>query len=719
MAESRLNVIIDPKGARTGASEVNRALGSMRSNASRALNAMRSGFSKLRSVLFNFKTLIAGIGGGLLIKSFIDAAATTEQFQVRLQVLLGSMKEGKALFRDMADFASRVPFEFENIMEAATSLAGVLEGGRKEIARYMPLIGDLAAASGLDIKTVTEQVIRMFSAGAGAADLFRERGILAMLGFQSGVSYTAEETKKILIQAWEEPASKFRGATDLLAKTWAGGMSMLKDKWFAFRNDIMEGGLFNYLKALTGVINKELVGAMGNSKEAGKKLATTLINGFENVTIAAAGAVDKIEGMFSGITGIIEKTENFFTAWSGGGELIGAAIAEIQNGALKLSDVLAMTPEELGKALADLNVKIDGYDAAIGKLSPRQIAWQKKLQEIRKEFKELQNGLDGTSSKVETFRKGAAEAADSTKTWSQAMRKLNNELFQPEIQESKAFDDYANKLNMLAQMYGTTSEKYQEAVDRLTEKYLQLENVASGSTARAKAEIGDMRDVFVEKMDDMEMAVRGWGNDFTNKLTDVVMIGKANFSDLANSIIRDMIRMYIQAQITLPLMKAISAYAGTAGTAFRYDTNMGSQQTQMLAQQDAGLYHGGGIVGSDSPASRRLFPAGLFASAQRFHSGLLPNEFPAVLQKGEAVLTPGQLRAVAGAGKTNVTINVIEGRGTQVEVQQGQDENGDLTIDIITESIEARMGRNIQRGDGLAPVLESTYNLNRGQRALR
>ena len=75
----------------------------------------------------------------------------------------------------------------------------------------------MAAAAGVGIETATEQIIRMYSTGAASADLFRDRGILAMLGFKSGVHYTAEETKKMLWEAFDSPISKIRGATKELS----------------------------------------------------------------------------------------------------------------------------------------------------------------------------------------------------------------------------------------------------------------------------------------------------------------------------------------------------------------------------------------------------------------------------------------------------------------------------------------------------------------------
>jgi hypothetical protein len=53
------------------------------------------------------------------------------------------------------------------------------------------------------------------------------------------------------------------------------------------------------------------------------------------------------------------------------------------------------------------------------------------------------------------------------------------------------------------------------------------------------------------------------------------------------------------------------------------------------------LFHDGGSVGSDSTVQRAFNPA-IFIGAPRFHDGLGDDEFPAVLQRGERVLTAQQ-----------------------------------------------------------------------------
>jgi hypothetical protein len=243
-----------------------------------------SGVKSVKDSVFSLKGLLAGglgaLGLGVLGKSFLDASRTTENFRIRLGVLLGSVKEGNRLFDEMAKYAAKVPFEYEEIMASATQLAGILKGGVKEIKEWMPLIGDLAAAAGLDIKTTTEQVSRMLSAGAASADLFRERGILAMLGFQAGVSYSADETKKKLMEMWQAPESRFRGATEKLAQGFDGIMSMIADKWFAFRNKLMDSGAFTGLKETFKAINAVLDKAFDSGKvdEWAARIGTAVVD---------------------------------------------------------------------------------------------------------------------------------------------------------------------------------------------------------------------------------------------------------------------------------------------------------------------------------------------------------------------------------------------------------------------------------------------------------
>ena len=257
---SKLEIIIEASGRRAAkeiASFAKQSGMRMKKMADQSEAAFKRVTQQVFSLKGAFVTLTGGYGLGRVAASFLDAARTTENYKTRLQVLLGSVEEGNRLFHEMANYASRVPFQYKEIMGAATQLTAIMKGGVDEVKQWMPMIGDLAAASGFSIQQVTEQVIRMYSAGAASADLFRERGVLAMLGFQAGVSYSAEETRKKMWEAWQKADSQFRGATEKMADDWDGIVSMISDKWFQLRNLIMEAGVFDELKKQLSDLNEK------------------------------------------------------------------------------------------------------------------------------------------------------------------------------------------------------------------------------------------------------------------------------------------------------------------------------------------------------------------------------------------------------------------------------------------------------------------------------
>lgn len=96
-----------------------------------------------------------------------------------------------------------------------------------------------------------------------------------------------------------------------------------------------------------------------------------------------------------------------------------------------------------------------------------------------------------------------------------------------------------------------------------------------------------------------------------------------------------------------------------------------------------GRYHTGGIVGVDSVPGRYVHPA-YFDDAPRFHSGgIMPGEYPAILQRGEGVFTKAQMAALGRGGASGVTVVVNNNAGDDVSVgepRRGAD--GGLQIDV-------------------------------------
>ncbi|MDB6183294.1 phage tail tape measure C-terminal domain-containing protein, partial [Paracoccus fistulariae] len=124
-----------------------------------------------------------------------------------------------------------------------------------------------------------------------------------------------------------------------------------------------------------------------------------------------------------------------------------------------------------------------------------------------------------------------------------------------------------------------------------------------------------------------------------NAVGQFVKTGKLDFRDLVTSLLADLAQLAARRFILGPIANALSGVFAGAGGIF------------------ANVLHAGGMVGSAGPS--RMVPAIAFAAAPRMHgggmAGLRHDEVPAILQRGERVLSRREAQSYGGAG-VNVTI---------------------------------------------------------------
>ena len=95
-------------------------------------------------------------------------------------------------------------------------------------------------------------------------------------------------------------------------------------------------------------------------------------------------------------------------------------------------------------------------------------------------------------------------------------------------------------------------------------------------------------------------------------------------------------------------------------------------QTQLDWMMTPFGFHKGGVVGEGGHAFTRAVPAGVFANARRFHGGgLAGDEVPAILQKGELVLTKEQQKSGRYSdGQRPIVVNVNSSTGDPAEIRR-------------------------------------------------
>lgn len=176
-------------------------------------------------------------------------------------------------------------------------------------------------------------------------------------------------------------------------------------------------------------------------------------------------------------------------------------------------------------------------------------------------------------------------------------------------------------------------KKAAEAVKELVEKQVQMyQNLANSMT-------NSMGEAFIE----MIMGTKSVAESFKN---------------MADSIIRDILRIVIQKQVSEPIAGALGPLLQTAGTT--------------IGSMFMPTGHSGGVMGD-----------GKFSTMPRLHGGLGPNEYPAVLEKGETVTPKG--------GGPTVVINMNNETGQAQEAQQqGQPrwDGSKFVIDVILQKLQ-------------------------------
>src|SRR6056300_1675666 len=227
-----------------------------RDKTKQAFGNLQKGLGRLKQSVFNLQNAFIGLGVGLVARNLVNTGKNLENLRTRLKFLLKDTNEGAKAFENMTKFASQVPFSLEEIQSGSGILATVTDNA-DDLQQMLEITGNVAAVTGLDFRTAAEQIQRSFSAGIGAADLFREKGVRNMLGFQAGATVSIEQT----VQAFEKVFGKggrFGKATDELAQTFTGTLSMIGDKVFNFKKVLLEAGLFEELKNQFGSLDKFL-----------------------------------------------------------------------------------------------------------------------------------------------------------------------------------------------------------------------------------------------------------------------------------------------------------------------------------------------------------------------------------------------------------------------------------------------------------------------------
>ena len=199
----------------------------------------------------------------------------------------------------------------------------------------------------------------------------------------------------------------------------------------------------------------------------------------------------------------------------------------------------------------------------------------------------------------------------------------------------------------------------------------------------AKRALRDYGEAATDAASNIEGALAGAFHGAEDALVGFLRTGEADFSQFVDSLIADLARLVIRQQILGPLAKALSGAIG------------GDTVT-------AEVGHGGGIAGA--LVRTRQVPASVFGGpiVPRYHLGGVvgSDEVPAILQRGEHVLTAEQARA---RQSPTVIVNIVNESGAQLQAGSTETEfdGEDVIVNVVVQDIQngGPIGRAISTAD--------------------
>lgn len=325
---------------------------------------------------------------------------------------------------------------------------------------------------------------------------------------------------------------------------------------------------------------------------------------------------------------------------------------------------------------------------------------QSRLMTVEKltEYEKLESEIaDGKYKKITS---GEREIAESLASQIDLRDSITSQLDEEIAAIKKVTTEYDKQDARLKQLVDATPGAQNRK--KLSDEAMAESALSSGQIDQSTYDqiIENLRDVKKEgkdTFDSLKDAIDGWGKSSADAIVDFAMTGKSSFSDMANSIVSDMMKMVIQQNITGPLAKAVGGF--DFGSLFSANANGGVYSSPSLSAYSGGVY-------STPQAFKFANGAGIFGEAGP--EAIMP------LKRG----ADGKL-GVSGGG-SNVQVNVIESPGSAKSgTTQTSESGGKTIIDVFVEQVKGAIAKDIGSGGMVAGAMESQYGLNRAAGAWR
>lgn len=310
--------------------------------------------------------------------------------------------------------------------------------------------------------------------------------------------------------------------------------------------------------------------------------------------------------------------------------------------------------------------------------------------EIIKNWEENEKTIDGlkeqaatigmTEAQIELYKLSLKDATkEQMESASATLADIEQKTALKQILEDirSPYQDYLDKIataNSLLVTGQLSIEDYALYMSKLSEEMEKLTD--------------DGKDQFKELKD----AIEGWGKDSAKAIADFAVKGAGSFSDMAESIIADLLQMMIYQQMMKPLFSGIS-------TSLFGDAATGA--TGLLS----GLF-GGGKASGGSVSPGKMYEVNETGMPELLNIG--NRQFLMMGNRSGSVVAATRASS-SGGGSSSPSVNVIINNNNNSDVSQQSQPNGNGGFDLVV-TVDNLVAKNLNKhGSSSSKALRKGY----------
>ncbi len=628
---------------------------------SKSVSQLKKNFDKLHRSVTGIQGAILGLVSaavlGGLARSFLKAGIAAEKLDKSMAAAAGSVEKGRSAIKFLWKESERLGLVFESSAEAFVGFMAAARGTSLEGQKIRDVFVAVAEASTAlqlssdQTKGALLALQQMISKGTVSSEELRQQlGERLPGAFQDAAKAAGVTTQQLgkLLQQGKILAEdflpkfakvltdKYGGAVESASKTAQANLNRLTNTWLDLRKTVMESGALAAFTEAIKLINKELKTWLETNKELIKTKVPTYVKGLK---VAITSVWDIVKHI---------------NKWTGGLGLISIAMLGAGRGGIISAGILAwMRVFELLKNL----------DKVPAGWTKQQFDEIKKLEKNLTHLRALQKtGIDTLGVTQETLRSEIKKTSDAiTALYRQvfaAKRSVKIGVVVPDVPVGIPSKVAGPKADVIQPLTALEKEHLRARLKAISDHQKEVAEVAE----KFQKAITDAVEEQAEKRKQIqENLANDMGGIMTDSFIEMIRGTKSvseAFKSMAEEIIVYLLRIALFERIFKPLAQGlVNSFMGP-NPAVGKTSPVGGQAISPFTA------HKGGIIGKTAFPTRNVDP-NMFRNAPRLHSGLSPDEFPAILQRGETVTQKGALPVAPP-----ITINLINESGTALDVEK-------------------------------------------------